>query len=130
MLPRYCGIMYRIKSLKLDSLPNFFDTLHLYAAPYMQAAAAKEVKFVNKPLLIFNNPEKSDGAWADQEKILLGLEKFLINCKFIMSSKSFKKIAKTFFENYFSEQSDMFDNKKNGLYFYDNFNCFFDKMNT
>ncbi len=114
-VPRYCGFLYRTKFLKQLSLDDFDGTLHLYAAPLLLTS---KIKFIKKPLVVFNDSWKGDGAWQSCEAILEGLRKFLKSFKEILPQEKTKKLSANFFKSYFSEDSEVFHNKGRGLSYF------------
>ncbi len=128
-LPRYCGLMYSIKFLKNLPLEKFNHTLHLYAIPFVIAALKNRVKLITTPLVIFSDPEKNDGAWVDKQAILLGLEKFLKNCKNFVSRDDFLALSHYFYENYLSKNSPVFRNESNNISYFKSWNHLFQSLN-
>jgi glycosyltransferase involved in cell wall biosynthesis len=109
ILPRYCGILYRIDLVKesLRHIVKFKNTLHAYAVPFL-CAKQNEVEMIDKKLMIFNDTNKNDGAWVCKKKVVTGLKKFLKGSKFFVSKEVYEEMKSVFTKHFFAKNSLVF----------------------
>lgn len=106
-LPRHVGLLYRASHIvrNLCEISRFRNTLHLYAAPFMLALEKDTAAFFDYPLNYFSAEVHRDGAWEDWTKVFMGLYRFLVAAKGVLSSDSFEIAKAGFLANYLGDNS-------------------------
>ena len=106
-VPRHVGLLYR-SSLIIESLGKlaaFRDTLHLYAVPFLLALEKNRAMFFDYPLNYFAADATSDGTSKDWTDVFMGLYRFLLAAKAILSPASFAITKQGFMANYLNDRS-------------------------
>lgn len=75
--PRFCGIAYQAKLLKIPEISNFVGTLHAYAAPmYLGVMNGFWGEFIPSPRFAYYAPQKKTWSWTNKTRIFLGIMHF------------------------------------------------------
>lgn len=106
-VPSHIGILYSTNLLKatLDKAWEFRGTLHLYAVPVILAAASNTLLFSDYNLCLYQNDQKTDGAWSVSENVMNGLVDFLKKLKMLLPPDLYGVAETGFFSFYFDGNS-------------------------
>ncbi|GAA3056891.1 hypothetical protein GCM10010520_01900 [Rhizobium viscosum] len=106
-VPRHVGLLYRSSFIieNLGKLAAFRNTLHLYAVPLLLALEKNRAMFFDYPLNYFAADRPRDGAWEDWTNVFMGLYRFLLAAKAILSPASFAITKQGFMANYLNDRS-------------------------
>ena len=76
-LPRFCGIAYQAKLLKIPEIASYAGTLHAYAAPmYLSVMNGIWGEFIPSPRFAYYAPENKSWSWTNKGRIFLGIMHF------------------------------------------------------
>lgn len=75
--PRFCGIAYQAKLLKIPEVSNFVGTLHAYADPmYLGVRNGFWGEFIPSPRFAYYAPQTKTWSWTNKVRIFLGIMHF------------------------------------------------------
>jgi hypothetical protein len=106
-VPTHIGILYSTKLLKitLDKAWEFRNTLHLYAVPAIFAATSNTLLFSDYNLCLYQDGQKTDGAWGISANVMNGLIDFLKKLKQFLPADLYSVAEAGFFRFYFNRDS-------------------------